>query len=93
MKNSTVITNDQELTETFNDHYVNIIDKSSGENPVHLANDTEISDDHEIDRLNLDNYKNQPNVLAIIHNPERVLCTFSFYQIGNQEDREQLKFP
>ena len=45
MKNDGVITNDQELTEIFNDHYVDIIEKSSGRKPVNLANDTGISDD------------------------------------------------
>ena len=44
VKNDAVITNDLELTEIFNDHYVNIVEKSSGKKPVNLANDTGISD-------------------------------------------------
>ena len=59
MKNDAVITNDLELTETFNDHYVNIVEKSSGKKPVNLAKDTGISDDHQIVRLILDKYKNK----------------------------------
>ena len=91
VKNDTVITNDQELTEIFNDHYVNIVEKSSGKKPVNLANDTGISGDRQIVRLILDKYKNHPSVLAIIQNPEQVLNTFSFHEIGNQEVIELLK--
>ena len=58
MKNNAVITNDLELTEIFNDHYVNIVEKSSGKKPVYLANDTGISDDRQIVRLILEKYKN-----------------------------------
>ena len=88
VKNDAVITNDQELTEIFNDHYVNIVEKSSGKKPVNLANDTGISDDRQIVRLILEKYKNHPSVLAIIQNPEQILNTFSFHEIGNQEVKE-----
>ena len=44
----TVITDDQELTEIFNDHYVNIVEKSSGKKPSSLAKNTGISDDRQI---------------------------------------------
>ena len=56
VKNDSVVTNDQELTEIFNDHYVNIVEKSSGKKPVNLADDTGISDDRQIVRLILDKY-------------------------------------
>ncbi len=91
VKNDTVVTDDQELTEIFNDHYVNIVEKSSGKKPVNLAEYTGISDDRQIVRLILDKYKNHPSVLAIIQNPEQVLNTFSFHEIGNQEIMELLK--
>ena len=54
VKNNAVTTNDQELTEIFNDHYVNIVEKSSGKKPVNLANDTGITDDRQIVRLVLE---------------------------------------
>ena len=91
MKNDTVVTDDQELTEIFNDHYVNIVEKSSGKKPVNLAEYTGISDDQQIVRLILDKYKNHPSVLAIFKNPEQVLNTFSYHEIGNQEIMELLK--
>ena len=91
MKIVNVITDDQELTEIFNDHYVNIVEKSSGKKPVSLAKDTGISDDYQIVRLILDKYKNHPSVLAIIQNPEQVLNTFTFHEIDNQEVAKLLK--
>ena len=91
VRNGAVVKNDQEMTEIFNDHYVNIVEKSSGKKPANLANDTGISDDRQIVRLILDKYKNHPSVLAIIQNPEQVLNTFSFHEIGNQEVLELLK--
>ena len=33
VKNETLVTDDKELTEIFNDHYVNIVEKSSGKKP------------------------------------------------------------
>ena len=67
--NDIIVTDDQELIEVFNDHYVNIVEKSSGKKPISLAKDTGISDDRQIVRLILDKYKNH-SVLAIIQSPE-----------------------
>ena len=53
-RNDTIVTDDQELKEIFNDHYVNIIEKSSGKKPSSLASDAGISDDHQIVSLILD---------------------------------------
>ena len=79
--NDIIVTDDQELTEIFNDHYVNIVEKSSGKKPISLAKDTGISDDRQIVRLILDKYKNHPSVLAIIQSPEQVLDTFTFQEV------------
>ena len=46
VKNYTVITNQQELTDMSNDHYVNLGEKSSGKIPISLDKDTGIYDDH-----------------------------------------------
>ena len=45
----------------------------------------------QIVRIILDKYKNHPSILAIIQNPEQVLNTFSFHEVGNQEVMELLK--
>ena len=79
------------MTEIFNHHYVNIVEKSSGKKPISLAKDIGISDDHQIVRLILDKYKNHSSVLAIIQNPEQVLGTFTFQEVDNQEAAQLLK--
>ena len=48
VKNNTVVTDDKELTEILNYHYVNIVEKSSGKKPVNLAKNTRSSDDRRI---------------------------------------------
>ena len=48
VKNETIVTDDKELTVIFNDHYVNIVEKSSGKKPPSLAKDTGFSDDRQI---------------------------------------------
>ena len=73
VKNETVITDDQELAEILNDHYINIVEKSSGKKSISLAKITGISDDRQIVRLIVDKYKNHPSVLAIIQSLEEVL--------------------
>ena len=91
VKNETIVTDDKELTEIFNDHYVNIVEKSSGKKPISLAKDIGSSDDRQIVLLILDKYKNHSSVLAIIQNPEQLLNTFTFQEVGNQEVGKLLK--
>ena len=89
--NDIIVTDDQELIEVFNDHYVNIVEKSSGKKPISLAKDTGISDDRQIVRLSLDEYKNHPSVLAIIQSPEQVQDIFTFQEVENQYVGKLLK--
>ena len=63
---------DQELTEIFNDHYINLVEKYSGKKPNSLAKDNGISDDHQVLRLILEKYTSYPSVLSIIQSPEQV---------------------
>ena len=51
--NNAIVTDEQELTEIFNDHYINLVEKSSGKKPTSLAKDTGISDDRQIVRFRL----------------------------------------
>ena len=69
--NNAIVTDEQELTEIFNDHYINLVEKSSGKKPTSLAKDTGISDDRQIVRLIIEKYKNHPSILTIIQNPEQ----------------------
>ena len=91
VRNDTVITDDQELTEIFNEHYVNIVEKANGRKPNSITKDVGISDDRQIVRLIQEKYKDHPSVLAIIQNPEQVLDTFTFQEIEHKEVAQPLK--
>ena len=39
------VCNEQELAEQFNEHYINIVEKSSGEKPLSLGNSSDASQD------------------------------------------------
>ena len=52
-----MITDDAELTEVFNDHYINIIQKSSGKKPSSVAENYGIKDDREAVKRFLQNTK------------------------------------
>ncbi len=74
-KNGKIITEDKQLTEIFNDHYINIVEKSSGREPCNVA---DIVDTDEVTTLILEEYQNHPSILAINQNPEKNLnpCLF-----------------
>ena len=63
--NNKIICNDHELVKVFNEHYINIIEKSSGEKPTNKTK--EQSSDN--DKRAVDNicnfYKNHPGTLKI----------------------------
>ena len=57
VKNNEIVTDDQQLTEIFNDHYINIADKSNGVKPCNIADTVATNDDRQIIRLILQKYK------------------------------------
>ena len=73
VKNNEIVTDDQKLTEIFNDHYINIVEKSSGTKHCNIADTVAIDDDRQIVRLILQKYKNHPRISAIIQAPENNL--------------------
>ena len=81
VKNSKIITDDQELTELFNEYYVNLVENTSGKKPCRVADTTDIDDDRHIVRLILEKNKNHPSVLAIVQNPGCPFETFSFNEV------------
>ena len=78
IKDNEIITDDQKLTEIFNDFYINIVEKSSGTKPCNIADTAAIDDDRQIVGLILEKYKNHPSVLAIIQNPDNQISFISF---------------
>ena len=65
VKEGKLITDDQALTEIFNDHYVNIVEKTSGKKPSNLAEIVGCEGDGEIVSLIVDKCKDHPSVVAI----------------------------
>ena len=62
VRDDKIITEDHELAETFNDHYTNIVEKSSGKKSHSLAEKLEQTTEREIVKLILE--KNMPVTLA-----------------------------
>ena len=83
VKGEKMITDDAELTEVFNDHYVDIVQKSSCKKPSSMAENYGIKDDREAVKKILAEHKNHPSVLAIIQNPNNNFEPFSFKEVEN----------
>ena len=79
-----IVTDDYELTEIFNNHYINIVEKTSGQKPCNIADTVETDDDRQIVRLILDKYKDHPSVHAIRESSD-ISISFSFHEVQHQE--------
>ena len=84
-KNCKIITDDHELTELFNEYYVNIVENTNGKKPCGVADTTDIDDDRHIVKLIVEMYENHPSVLAIVQNPN---CNFETFSVNEVEARE-----
>jgi len=76
-----VIVNERELVETFNDHYVNIVEKTTGHKPTNIGN---IDDGDTPINTILKHYKSHSSVLKI----NEISANFhdiSFSQLTNEE--------
>ena len=90
VKEGKVITDDYALTEIFNDHYVNIVEKTSGKKPRNLAEMVDCEGDGDIVRLINDKYKDHPSVVAINQDRGEAFEMFSFQEVDSQEVRSLL---
>ena len=81
VKDDRIITNDNELVEAFNDHYINKVEKSSGKKLQNLGDKHKLKSDKEIVQLILEKYANHPSILAIIQNPANDFSSFSFHEV------------
>ena len=89
--NNAVVTDEQELKEIFNDHYINLVEKPIGEKPTSLAKDTGISHYRQVVRLIIEKYKNHPSILPIIQKPDQVMESFTFQEVNSKEVAQLLK--
>ena len=71
--NAKVIVEESNLVETFNDHYINIVEKSSRQNIAKLCNfasDRNSVHDHVVIKEIVQHYSNHPSILKIRKNSD-----------------------
>ena len=61
---------ESDLVETFNDHYINIIEKSSGQKPCNFVLDTNSREDYVAINEIMQHYSNHPSILKVRGNFE-----------------------
>ena len=57
-----LICNEQELVELFNEHYINIVEKSSRKKPLSLGNSSDASQDEMTVKEIISIYSNHPSI-------------------------------
>ena len=65
IQNGEIITEEKDLVEIFNKHYINIVEKSSGIKPVNVAMIHNISDNDTAINIIIEAYKHHPSVTKI----------------------------
>ena len=63
--NTKIICNDHELVKVFNEHYINIIEKSGGEKPSNKIKEYSFENDKQAIDIICNSYKNHPSILKI----------------------------
>ena len=56
--NNKIVCNDHELVKVFNEHYINIIEKSGGEKPTNIAEKYSFENDKQAIEIICNSYKN-----------------------------------
>ena len=76
-----VITDEYDISQTFNKHYINLVEKSCGNKPNKIGTTIgSLNDSDVIDRINK-SYQNHPSVLKIKNKFGSDLNSFDFRQI------------
>ena len=76
-----IVTNELELSEIFNNHYVNIVEKTNGRKPTSLADTIGSDDDRDIVQEIVEKYKDHPSIVAIEHYSNHFFEPFSFQEV------------
>ena len=80
-----VITDEYEISQTFNKHYINIVEKSCGNKPNKIGTTLgSLNDSDIIDRI-IKSYQNHPSVLKIKNKFGSNLNKFHFQQTATSE--------
>ena len=86
-----VITDEYHISQAFNKHYINIVEKSYGNKPNKIGNTLGfLNDSDAIDRI-IKSYQNHPSVLKIKNKFGSDLNSFDFQQIKAPEVKNLLK--
>ena len=64
-RNNNIVCNDNELVKVFNEHYINIIEKSVDENPTDITEEYSFDNDKRAIENICNSYKNHPSILKI----------------------------
>ena len=88
-----VIVEKSDLVETFNDHYINIVEKSSGQKPYNFVSDTNYPEDNAVINEIVQHYSNHPSILKIMENFDnsQTVEQFNFHSVTASEIYKLLK--
>ena len=85
-----IITKEEDLTNLFNnEHYINIVEKSTGVKPISLFEYKEVNDIEVLSSI-ITKYKNHPSIIEIIKNKNCGDGKFSFCEIEQTEIKNLL---
>ena len=63
--NNKILCNDHEIVKVFNEHYINIIKKSSCEKPTNITEEYSFDNEKQAIEVKRNSYKNHPSILKI----------------------------
>ena len=91
--NGKVIVEESDLVETFNDHYINVVEKSSGQKLCNFVSDTNSLEDDVVINEIVQHYSNQPGILKIKENFDnsQTVEQFHFNNVTTSEIYKLLK--
>ena len=91
--NGKVIVEESDLVETFNDHYINVVEKSSGQKLCNFVSDANSLEDDVVINEIVQHYSNQPGILKIKENFDnsQTVEQFHFNNVTSSEIYKLLK--
>ena len=78
IENDKVITNEKDLAEKFNNHYVNIVERSCGKKPKNIVSKNSISNQNSALNQIMSHYSNHPSIIKIKEKSSNHIFTNSF---------------
>ena len=86
-----IVTDKAELTEIFNTHYINIVEKSSGISPSVIGNPNNPLEDTKTVKTIIEEYKNHPSIISIGKHMYSNRNTFDFQKPKVEEINKIIK--